>query len=478
LGSEYELPIAVSQRIELGWGFVFQDLSLLPSTRVADSFLTEGFHASRRFWVNDRAEIAWIQAALDILGVAVDAAAPMESLSPAEQAMVAIARAAVRVEGLGLGSQEGRGLTEDESKRDINRAGLLVLDEPTALLPGDEAELVYGLVRRVQARGHGVILVSHHLNEIVALADRVTVLADGEVAGVAGLERGDVTHAQLVEMMLGGGARAARYARATTQSSSSVVPTASTRRSQGDPAVQTLVVTGMSGRRVEGIDFSLAKGEILGLTGIVGAGHEEVPYLLFGARRWQSGFFMLQEKRVDTGNWDIPDAVAAGMALVPADRADSGVMDMSVQANLTLPSISEFSRLSLINRPAERNEAQIYIRDLGVKTEGPGATLRSLSGGNQQKISLAKWLRRQPVVLLLHEPTQGVDVGARAEIQQTIRTASEQGMSVLWASNDFDELAEVCHRVLVIGAGKIRSEVRPPLTPDRLGEECLMAESM
>lgn len=465
-GRQLALPITPKQREQLGWGFVFQDLALLQNARVVDSFLAESFHASRKWWVRDRAEVRWVQAVLDGLGVPVSAHSSVSSLSPAEQAMAAIARAAVRLE-----RKCEIAITPDvQGEGGRGKLGLLVLDEPTAVLPGDEAELVYKLVRRLTSRGHGVVLVSHHLDEIIALADRVTVLVDGKVRGTVEDLCGE-SEDLLVDLMVGGRVRPKARSDSTIASRGAALPGADCEIAVNE----RLVVSGLSGARLCNVDFHLLEGEILGVTGTVGAGHEELPYLLFGARPWKAGRFCLNGRDYRGATWDIVDAVAAGVGLVPGNRAESGVGEMAVRENISLPSLSEFSHLSLVSRGREQKESARLLAEMSIKAESPRANLSSLSGGNQQKVALAKWLRREPTLLLLHEPTQGVDVGARAEIHGIIKDAATRGMSVVWSSNDFDELEEVCDRVVVFAAGAVRAELTKPLSAERIGRECLVA---
>jgi ribose transport system ATP-binding protein len=359
-----------------------------------------------------------------------DVRAPVDSLSAAERAIVAIARA---LEGW------------DHPKN------VLVLDEPTASLHGEEVEKLFVAVRRVAERGAGVVFISHRLDEVIELADRVVVLRDGRL--VADVSRGGYDHDDLVRLITG-----AALAAAAEESPP---------RRAGEPVLRA---RGIVAPTIAGLDLDLHAGEILGVSGVLGSGREEVASALFG-----SGSGSVAELEIEgaaVGRLDPRRAIAAGVAYVPGDRHREGaVMTMSVRENITLPRLRPLRRLiGRLDQREERREVERWIDRVAVNPAEPERALELFSGGNQQKVVLAKWLRNEPKVLLMDEPTQGVDVGAKAGIFELIANAAVAGAGVLVCSSDAKELALICDRVLVMRDGRLVSEMSRP----RLSEASLV----
>jgi ABC-type sugar transport system ATPase subunit len=361
-------------------------------------------------------------------GANFDTTLPVGRLSPAERAIVAIARAL-------------DGWTKPDN--------VLVLDEPTTAFHGDEVELLFEAVRRIARAGAGVVFISHRLDEILGLADRVVVLRDGQV--VADEPASSLDHDKIVRLIVG------RPIEEVDIDHNAARP---------EPV---LTVRNLCGGAIRDLSLSLKAGEIVGVSGILGSGRDELAPLLFGARHRAGGDIEVAGE--DLVSDDMAAAIDAGMAFVPGDRWRSGaVMPLSVRENLTLPMLSPLQgRFGALNRSAERADTAYWVRAIGLRPPDPEQPLNLFSGGNQQKVVLAKWLRTRPLVLLLEEPTQGVDVGAQSAIYELIVEAARTGCGVLVCSSDVKELVLLCDRVLILNGGRIVTEVpRHLLTEERL----------
>lgn len=361
-------------------------------------------------------------------GARFDVSVPVAQLSPAQRTIVAIARAM-------------DGWTQPQN--------VLVLDEPTASLHGDEVKVLFEAVRRVASSGAGVVFISHRLDEVLELADRVVVLRDGRVVAEEATSRLD--HDKMVTLIVG------REVAAVTNSA-------------GDsPGAAIMSVDSMSGQELHGFSLTLRAGEVVGVGGLLGSGREQLSPMLFGARHRTGGRVEVAGEELAVN--DTAAAIEAGLAFVPADRRRAGaVMTMTVRENLTLPAMGPLRRaFGRLDRRAERAEVRSWIDTVGLRPPNPEQPLTLFSGGNQQKIVLAKCLRMRPRVLLLDEPTQGVDVGAKASIYQLVLDAKQDGAGVLLCSSDAKELVALCDRVLMLKDGRVVDEVpRPELTEQRL----------
>jgi rhamnose transport system ATP-binding protein len=346
------------------------------------------------------------------IGAEIDPAAEVRTLSMPEQQLVEIACA------LGAGAR------------------IVIMDEPTASLTQKEQHLLFAVVRDLRAHGVGVIYISHRLEEIFALADRVTVLRDGESVGTNPVD--EINEAALIKMMVG-------------REVTAIYPAAEITPGDG---VLTLKGVSCAASGVHGIDLELRAGEIVGMAGLVGAGRTELAQILFGLTPADAGEIQLAGKAVQID--DPRTAVAHGIAYVPEDRRRHGViLDMPIAANVTMAIHPQIFPGSWLRSAAERNLTLDFIRDLGVKAAGPQAAGGSLSGGNQQKIALARWLATKPRVLILDEPTQGVDVGAKSEIYKIIRRLAAEGLAVLMISSDLPEVLGMSDRIVVMRGGTI-----------------------
>lgn len=403
---------------EVGLHVVHQRSTVFPNMSVAENLaLGRGYptYASSINWKELRQHTKRV---LERFEIAATPNTRLDALSPAVQTTVAVARA----------------LQDSDEASD----GILILDEPTAALPTHEVQVLLSALRRYAQAGQGIILVTHRIDEILSIADRITVIRDGRLVGT--VENDGLTQHELIEMMLG---------KSTAEVFHSDEETA-----VGHPMLE---VENLSVGPLHGIEISLREGEIVGLAGLLGSGRTELLQGLFGARAVQ-GEIRLGGKKLKLRS--AQDAMKSGIAYVPEDRAAAAAfLDQSVGVNVTIASLDRYWRNLRLQRGLERREVQAAIRDAGVSAPGPDARLSVLSGGNQQKVILARWLRRRPRVLLLDEPTQGVDVAARSEIHAQVRAAVREGASALLVSSDFEELADACDRVLVLAAGRVVAEV-------------------
>ncbi|MEW9518494.1 sugar ABC transporter ATP-binding protein [Streptomyces tubercidicus] len=324
-------------------------------------------------------------------------------------------------------------------------ARVLIMDEPTAVLTSEEVETLFEIVRELRDTGVGIIFITHHLEEIGALGDRVTVLRDGRsVAEVPASTDED----ELIRLMVGRDI-AEQYPRQRPE----------------EPGAPLLRVRGLTrngttpaGPVFEGVDFEVRAGEVVGLAGLVGAGRTEVVRAIFGVDRYDAGTVEIDGKELARG--DVRAAMRAGLGLVPEDRKGQGlVLDASLQDNLTLARLDRDTRGGLVDRSAQRREAATVAAQLKVRMSGLGQSARTLSGGNQQKIVIGKWLLADTRLLILDEPTRGIDVGAKVEIYQLINELTASGRAVLMISSDLPEVLGMSDRVLVMSQGRLAGEL-------------------
>jgi ribose transport system ATP-binding protein len=434
-GERVRLPLSPTDPQRLGISFVHQDLGLAETATVLENLRVGRYATSAGRRISWGREASVTREALRRIGSTLDPDATVSTIRDVDRALLAIARALEEVHGRGGG-------------------GMLVLDEPTAYLPRDATERLFEAIRAVAAAGVGVLFVTHRLDEIQAITDRVSVLRDGALVGT--LPTASVTHEQLVEHILG-------------FSLDRLYP--EPHESHG---ACVMTVEGLNGEIVEDFSVELGRGEILGVTGLVGMGHEELPYLLFGAERARAGTLELDGECHDMRRLTPRRAIAAGLVLAPANRRrDGGVGDATVRENVTLPSLRSYFRRGRLRARMEARRVGEMIRDFHVVPPDPEAPLATLSGGNQQKALLAKWFHRDPTVFVIHEPTQGVDIGAKRQIFQLIREAADAGTSFVLASSEYEDLANLCDRVLVLRDGQVVSALHGgALTPERLIEQC------
>ena len=441
-GEHVHLPLKPGDFRRLGMSFVHQNLGLALSLTVLENLRFAHLTSNERTFINWRDERRQTSEALARFGLTLDPGERVDRLSPVERALLAIVRAfeEIRAECAATG-----------------RPGLVLLDEPTPFLPREGVEKLFALIRSIAATGSSVIFISHDIEEVMTITDRITVLRDGAVAGE--LETAKATHDQVVEQIVG---------RSLAQRAVLVHTPAEERTTFAR-------IEKLAGTILRPTSFAIGKGEILGLTGLIGSGYEEVPYLLFGARPSRSGTLSLSEgPAVELRAMSPSRAITFDFALLPGDRQNaSGVDSLSVVDNMLLPDISRFFRGGLLRRGAMLREAHGLGTRYEVRPNDPSMKLSSLSGGNAQKVLIARWMNRKPKLLLLDEPTQGVDVSTRVQIYAALRAAASAGMSIACASSDTEQLAEICDRVLVFARGQICREITGiELTKDGIAEAC------
>jgi rhamnose transport system ATP-binding protein len=397
---------------QLGIACIYQQPALFPDLTVAENIglRLEPARALRRIGWRERRTLA--ADLLARIGAQISPEAEVRTLSMPEQQLVEIASA------VGAGAR------------------VVVMDEPTASLTNREQERLFAIVRELRGAGVGVIYISHRLEEIFALADRVTVLRDGESVGTHGVRA--MTEAGLIKLMVG---------REVAQ----LYPPA-----ESAPAgvVLKLNNVGCAGSGVQGVSLEVRAGEIFGLAGLVGAGRTELARVLFGLTPATSGVITLNGRTIAPRSPQ--EAVAHGIAYVPEDRRRHGVvLEMPIAENITLAIHPRVFPGAWLRFGPERSLALDFIRDLAVKCSGPDAPGGSLSGGNQQKVSLARWLATKPKLLILDEPTQGVDVGAKSEIHRIIRRLAKEGLAVIMISSDLPEVLGMGDRIGVMRGGTL-----------------------
>jgi ribose transport system ATP-binding protein len=431
---------------KFGLAFVHQHLGLVPSLSVLENLRIGEFATDPRWAINWRAERERARRTFERYELDIDPGAIVAELPQVTRALLAIVRAMEDIEA----DQEERGVP-----------GLLVLDEPTPFLPRVGVEQLFDLVRRVVKRGASVIFVTHDVDEVMEITDRATVLRDGVVAGT--LTTRDAQRDEFVERIIG----------------SRVVPYhMSPRHLEDRPA--DVVIEGLSGGTLRDVSLKLHRGEVLGLTGLIGTGFDEVLALLFGARRAAAGTLKVGEHSYAAPAMTPAAAIAAGIAFLPADRlGESGIGGLSVADNAMLPVLDEFMRGGFLSRPAMTARTRELGEVYQVRPNVPGMLLEGLSGGNQQKVLLYKWLQTKPKLLLLDEPTQGVDVGARQKLLMAIGEAAEAGTTVIVASTDYEQLEQICDRVLIFARGEVIRELHgSEISKSRIAEQCYQSMTL
>jgi rhamnose transport system ATP-binding protein len=401
----------------LGVTMIFQEPTLFPDLSVAENiFVGRQPRRPGRPWLDRGAMLAETKALLDAVGSSIPAGRLVRGLSVAEMQMVEIAAAM---------SFETR---------------LLIVDEPTASLTPSEVEHLFGLLRSLCARGAAVLFIGHRLEEVFAISDRITVLRDGEI--VTSRLAGDFTERQLVTAMVG---RADQ--------------TEWRRVSRPGPHDTVLEVHGLSRNGVfKDISFNVGAGEIVGMAGLVGAGRSEIVRAAFGVDAPDAGSVAVCGKQLRPG--DPSDAIKARLAYVPEDRKLEGLaVQLPVYQNIAILLTSTVGRLGWVRRGKERLISADWFRQLDVRARSVAQPVSQLSGGNQQKVVLAKWLATDPKVLILDEPTRGVDVGAKGEIHKLIDGLAQKGLGILVISSDLPEILALSDRILVIAEGRLAGEL-------------------
>lgn len=398
-----------------GIGMVHQELAFCPDLSVAEN-LSMGQYP-RRFGLLDRgAMIRKAEKLLRGIGVEIDVTRPMRSLSTAQEQLVQIAAA------VGLDAR------------------ILVFDEPTSSLSEPESQALFRLIDSLKAQGKTIIYVSHRMPELFRLCDRISVLRDGKYVGA--LDRQDATQDALVRMMIGRSVQEYFPRHAESGSGRTILK------------VERLT----SPERFRDVSFDVRAGEIVGLAGLVGAGRSEVAKAIFGLDHDATGRVTLDGKPLKRA--DVRDAMQRGIGLVPEDRKRQGlVLMMSCRRNVSMALLDRLKRFFMLNHRAEAALAEEYCRKLRVKTPSIETPVAGLSGGNQQKVALAKWLARGGSLLIVDEPTRGVDIGAKAAIHELIDHLAQQGIGIILISSELPEVVNLSTRVLVMREGRLVGEL-------------------
>ena len=403
----------------LGVAAVYQQPSLFPDLTVAENIalsLESGSLWRRIDWRTRESR------ARDLLARAASTIDPrrlVATLSMPEQQIVEIAKA--------IGAD----------------AKILILDEPTASLTEPEVESLFGVIQALRAQGVGIVYISHRLEEIATIADRVTVLRDGQ--SIATRAMGEVDRAELIRLMVG-------------REVAAIFP-------KREVAIGAAM---LEARNVRGVSLSVRAGEILGIAGLIGSGRTEFAEALFGIRPDPAGEVLLRGERIRIT--EPADAIRHGIGYVPEDRRQHGVvLDMPIAANACLANLAAVSRRGLIDAARERSLARDFVRRLQIKCASLYADAGSLSGGNQQKVALARWLAIHPAVLILDEPTQGVDVGSKSEIHRLMVDLAEQGVAIIMISSELPEILGMSDRIAVMHGGRLASILtRAEASQDRI----------
>ena len=434
-GAEIEIEgekvtaLTPTESMRRGVMVIYQDFSLFPTLSVKENIAFSQQIEKRRRLIDWKAMEETSRRALSTLGVEIDLNARLSSLSTARQQLVAIARALVY------------------------DAKLLVMDEPTSALSSGEVEHLFRVVNELKARGMAIIFISHKLDELFKITDRMTVLRDGHYIGTRISSETDTN--EIITMMVGREIKEQHLAG----------------KNIGETVLE---VKNISKRgNYQDVSFSVRRGEVLGITGLVGAGRTETVRALFGLNPPDSGEILLEGRKIAPKS--PAQAQALGIAYVPESRQTEGlVLQQDSESNLTLSILRRFVRNGLICFSERRKKAVELIEQLNVKPAYPHMQVDKLSGGNQQKIVVAKWLATNPKVLIVDEPTNGIDVGAKTEIHHLLRELADEGMAVIMVSSELPEILSISDRVLVMRRGRINGE----FNADGLSQEQIMEKAV
>jgi ribose transport system ATP-binding protein len=426
-----EIPVvlgSVRAAHRLGVALIHQELMLAPNLDIAANIFLGNEQAAGSAGILRRGEMNVAAGALLVrVGLALPPTTPVAALTAGQMQLVEIAKALSK------------------------KARILVMDEPTSSLTVAESEHLFRIIRQLRADQIGVIYISHRMDEVMKLGDRITVLRDGRHVGT--LDRAQATADKIISLMVGRELKGAYFP-----------PRPADGAGPGVLAVENLVVPG-AGRPVS---FTACRGEILGFAGLVGSGRTELMQTIFGVTPASSGTMTLEGKPYAPRR--PRDAIDRGVYLAPEDRKRHGlVLPMTVAENISLPNVDSYGRAHLLNRDAERRVAEAEVARLRTRTPSIFQRVVNLSGGNQQKIVLGKWLAMDPKVLILDEPTRGIDVGAKAEIYRHMAALADGGITILMVSSDMEEILGMSDRVVVMHERQLRGILpREGLTPERI----------
>lgn len=423
-------PRSTLEAQEEGISTIYQELNLVPFQTVYENMFLGREPRNKIGGIDRNKMIKDTEEILQDLGIHVDVKVPLMTYGTAVQQMVAIGRAI-----------------------SVN-AKLVIMDEPTSSLDTKEVQVLFGVIRKLKAKNIAVIFISHRLDEIFEICEHITILKDGSLAGDYRIC--DLDQFKLVSLMIGQEAKQLE-------------------RTKGDYELQNASeLTHMSdiqqGMRLNGIGIDIKKGEVLGLAGLLGSGRSELAKVLFGATQPDSGEVVWMGEQV---HFKSPkDSIGKGIGFCTEDRKVEGIIPhLSVKENMTIALLPQISKFGVVNRKRQSEIVDEYIKKLAIKTPSPNQAIRNLSGGNQQKVLLARWMCMNPKLVIMDEPTRGIDVGAKAEIEELIQELASNGISVLMISSELAELERNCDRVVVMREGKNLGE----LLGTKINQDAIMA---
>ena len=418
------------QAMDLGIGIIYQELNLAPHLSIADNIFLGREPRLLPGWIDGRKMRRDASALMADLGMPLDVRTLVGTLSVAQRQMVEIAKATSR------------------------KARILAMDEPSATLTAHELENLWRLIRRLQSQGIAIVYISHRMDEVFQIADAVTVLRDGKIVGHAPV--GEIGRDDVIRLMVG---------RELDETYPKLVL---------DPGPPVLEVKNLCRRGVlDNISFTVHAGEVVALAGLVGSGRTEIARCLFGADPWTSGDVSLGGKPFHPRSPS--DAISAGIGFVTEDRKEQGVvLSLPIRENISLASLGKLSALGFVRRGAERAEARASVQRLRVRTPSVEQRVGNLSGGNQQKVVLGKWLELPLKLLILDEPTRGIDVGAKREIYGIMNDLAKEGVAILMISSELPEVLGMADRVVIVRDGRIAGSLpRGEATQEKVGQLAL-----
>ncbi|UOE46549.1 sugar ABC transporter ATP-binding protein [Mucilaginibacter sp. SMC90] len=412
-------PGNVSDAMQLGFILIHQELNLLDNLDIAGNLFLGREFRTRLGLLDKKKLYAEAEKALQQVGLNIDPHISVAELSIAQQQLVEIAKA----------------LSQN--------AKILVMDEPTSSLTLKETEQLFQTILQLKEQGVSIIYISHRLNEIIRIADRAVVLRDGKNSGE--LSKNELNHENLIRLMVG------RDIQFNERSLT---------KFYGEPKVFRLEALRTSRFPDREVTMQIQSGEIVGISGLIGSGRTELAETIFGIRHAVGGTLSMNGH--DIKILHPRHALDKGIFLVPEDRKKQGIFtEMSITENISMPNLSKYARASIINRQLEESAATGQVKAMNVKCNSPHDLLKNLSGGNQQKVAIAKWLAMQPAMIIFDEPTRGVDIGAKDEIYKMMRQLSNEGIIVMVISSDMEEIIRISDRVIVMCEGQITGELYP-----------------
>ncbi len=431
---------------QLGISIIYQEFNLMPNLTVMENVFI-GREPTRFLFVDRRQLQQRTQELLDRLGVHLSPTAIVRDLSVAEQQMVEIAKA------LSMEVQ------------------VIIMDEPTSALSDAEVQTLFAIMRELRRNGISVIFISHRLEEVLTICDRITVLRDGRNVGT--LDAAEASEDALIRMMVGRSLQEFFHKEEGAQAGSHA-------EDGGDVVLEVRSITRRGSKLdpsaivLDDVSFQLRRGEILGLAGLVGAGRTELARTIFGADARDAGEIYVDGKLADIRS--PVDAIRHGIGFVPEDRKEQGlILSMAVRENITLPSLNRITRSGFVQLAEEERLVREYVNRLQIRTPSLEQRVRNLSGGNQQKVVISKWLLLQPKILIMDEPTRGIDVGAKAEIYGLMHQLAQAGVGIIMISSELPELLAMSDRVVCMCEGRVTAILkREEATPEQVMRYCTM----